>query len=94
MNMQVSEVFPCSKCGECCRHIDLVPELASFDRGDGVCIHMKDNLCDIYENRPDICCVDTMYEKQYSRLYSREIFYRMNLEACRELQKKLESDHT
>lgn len=78
----------CTKCGECCRHIDRIPELANYDRGDGVCIHLNGNLCSIYDNRPDICRVDAMYEKQYSKLFSKEVFYLLNLKACRELQEK------
>ena len=33
------------------------------DRGDGACGHLtEDNLCSIYENRPDFCNVDKNYE--------------------------------
>ena len=33
------------------------------DRGDGACEHLtEDNLCSIYENRPDFCNVDKNYE--------------------------------
>lgn len=64
--MQQPKIFPCSKCGECCRHINLIPQLSEFDRGDGICIHLSGNLCDIYEQRPEICRVDVMYQKYYS----------------------------
>lgn len=87
--MQMPKVFPCSKCGECCRHIDLVPQLAHFDRGDGVCMHIYGNLCGIYAERPEICCVDKMYEKYFSDLYTREAFYKLNLAACQELREKI-----
>jgi Fe-S-cluster containining protein len=45
--------WACVKCGCCCffagKHLNM-------DRGYGACIHLtKDNLCDIYETRPDIC---------------------------------------
>ncbi len=53
--------FNCDKCGKCCRLLSGIPQLASFDRGDGVCIHLQGNLCDIYENRPDICNVEKMF---------------------------------
>ena len=53
--------FQCDKCGICCKMLTGIPQLAAFDRGDGVCIHLKDNLCSIYESRPDICNVEKMY---------------------------------
>jgi len=84
--MQPSEKFPCSQCGECCRHIDLIPQLAEFDRGDGICIHLSGNLCNIYENRPEICCVDVMYDEYFSALCSRELFYQLNMDVCKKLQ--------
>ena len=80
--MPGNEHFHCARCGECCRHIDSIPQLSNFDRGDGVCIHLKDNLCDIYSSRPDICNVEVMYEKHFKDKYSREEFYRLNTEVC------------
>ena len=48
--------FLCSSCGACCLAAgsnNLMP-----DRGDGACIHLnKNNKCNIYEKRPDICRV-------------------------------------
>lgn len=86
--MQQPKIFPCSKCGECCRHINLIPQLSEFDRGDGICIHLSGNLCDIYEQRPEICRVDVMYQKYYSEQYSRDTFYRLNMEVCSKLKQK------
>lgn len=77
--------FECSQCGECCKHIDLIPELACFDNGFGVCIYLESNRCSIYEKRPDICRVDIMYEKYYADKYSRKEFYQLNQNACKEL---------
>lgn len=70
-------------CGECCRNIGSVPQLAAFDNGHGQCIHLKGNLCGIYATRPDICNVDTMYEKYFKSKYSREEFYDMNMKVCK-----------
>ena len=81
----MADAFNCSKCGECCRHIGFIPQLSAFDNGNGVCIHLKGNLCDIYESRPDICNVETMYEKVYSKLYTRNEFYRLNEIACKKI---------
>lgn len=80
-------MFQCSQCGLCCQHIDLVPELAKFHNGNGICIHLKDNICSIYTTRPDICRVDVMYEKEYSKYYSLDEFYKINEEVCKQLKK-------
>lgn len=79
-------MFNCSKCGICCKHIDLVDELKQFDKGDGTCIHLVNNLCDIYKTRPDICRVDFMYETKYSSQYSKEEFYKINEAVCESLK--------
>ncbi len=54
--------FLCSSCGACCRLAGL---LNGAKHGlpiskDGSCLHLKDNKCSIYENRPDICRVSKM----------------------------------
>lgn len=86
MNSKIE--FNCSRCGECCGHIDKVPQLAQFDIGNGTCIHLHDNLCSIYLSRPEVCRVDTMYEKYYSNQYTRDEFYRLNEDACTQLKAK------
>lgn len=88
MPIRTPDNFQCIQCGECCRHINLIPPLAQYDRGDGVCIYLKDNLCTIYAERPEICRVDMMYEKYFSHVYSRETFYQLNMEVCKTLQKR------
>jgi Fe-S-cluster containining protein len=83
-------MFKCDKCGECCRNIGNSKELKKFDRGDGVCKYLdeKTNLCKIYNNRPEICRVDLMYEKYYKKFYSKEEFYELNYKACEILKQK------
>lgn len=46
--------FECWSCGACCKLAGLNhPEL---DRGDGICKNLTpDNLCSIYNERPDFC---------------------------------------
>lgn len=85
--MHSSMKFPCNQCGECCRHIDRVWQLKAFDSGNGVCIHLKNNLCEIYDRRPEVCRVDVMYEKHFSKQFTRQEFYQMNEAVCRELQR-------
>jgi Fe-S-cluster containining protein len=82
-------IFPCDKCGICCNHINEIPELHSFDSGNGRCIHLLDNnLCEIYETRPDICNVKTMYEKIYCSEMSEDEYIKLNTEGCNELKRK------
>lgn len=79
--------FFCDKCGLCCRHIDKVPQLAHFDLGNGVCKYLRDNLCSIYDDRPEICRVDYMYEKFFKNYMTLEDFYKLNEQGCEELKK-------
>ena len=49
--------FLCSKCGACCRKVDIQ---IGIEHGlpinkDGHCGYLKNNLCSIYETRPPIC---------------------------------------
>ena len=79
--------FFCDQCGLCCRHIDKVPQLALFDLGNGVCKYLRDNLCSIYDDRPEICRVDYMYEKFFKNYMTLEDFYKLNEQGCEELKK-------
>ena len=74
-------------CGICCRNIGSIAALKSFNLGNGTCKYLCDNLCSIYNDRPDICRVDVMYKKYFSKQYSFEEFTRLNLEGCRKLQR-------
>ena len=55
--------FLCSECGACCRiagEHGFMPQ-----RGDGACLYLtEDNLCEIYDTRPELCNVKTMYKKK------------------------------
>lgn len=68
------------------RHIGLIPPQAPFDCRDGVCVRLRGDLCAIYEDRPEICRVDAMYERYFSEAYTKEEFYRLNLRVCQALQ--------
>jgi len=78
--------FACDMCGECCRHVDQIDELSYLDSGNGVCTNLCDNLCSIYNKRPDACNVETMYDKKFKYTMSREEYYRLNYEGCRRLK--------
>ena len=80
--------FHCDKCGLCCRSLAFVPQLAAFDRGDGVCRYLaENNLCEIYDARPDICNVEKMYSLFASQM-SKEEYYCLMEESCAVLKKK------
>lgn len=80
--------FPCNGCGACCKSVGMAPEVAGFDRGDGVCRHFDDEAsrCGIYENRPAICNVQQMYELRFKRDYAWPEYVALNLQACAGLQ--------
>jgi|10_taG_2_1085330.scaffolds.fasta_scaffold02032_2 hypothetical protein len=66
-------IFPCNQCGACCR-------AANPFTGRGRCPELgEDNLCKIYETRPDICRVEKVWMK-YG--LSWEEYEKMALEAC------------
>ena len=48
--------YPCTRCGACCRRVDLIPGFPEPARPDGSCSRLlPDNSCAIYETRPAIC---------------------------------------
>lgn len=80
-------MFKCDKCGICCRNLNNTDIYKDLDRGDGVCKYLKDNLCSIYEHRPDKCSIDRAYELYFSDLMKLEEFYEINYKACENLKK-------
>lgn len=60
-----------------------------LDRGDGICRYFDigSKLCSIYENRPDKCNVDKMYDNYYKDILTKEAYYERNYEACRLLKR-------
>ena len=82
-------IFPCDKCGICCNHINEIPELHLYDLGNGRCIHLTDNnLCDIYETRPDICNVEVLYMKKFCFDMSEDEYIKANVAGCNALKQK------
>ena len=49
---------------------------------------MKGTLCEIYDHRPLICSVDRMYETYFCKIYSREEYDKLNMDACQGLKGK------
>ncbi|MBR0150509.1 MAG: YkgJ family cysteine cluster protein [Synergistaceae bacterium] len=63
-----------------------IPALQHLDNGNGVCVHLHDNLCTIYESRPMICNTSQMYNAFFKSIMTPEEFIDMNLQACRKIQ--------
>jgi len=87
-------MFPCTGCGLCCQNISDIKELETFDLGNGVCkyFNILDNVCTIYEERPDICRVDKMFELKYQQFFTKKVFYQENARVCNLLQEKYKLD--
>lgn len=75
--------FVCRKCGECCRHIEAFIDIIPHQH-NGICAFLQDNICAIYENRPDLCDYKRAYK--YLKKYLTETEYRKKvIEACEKL---------
>jgi Fe-S-cluster containining protein len=89
------QTFPCERCGACCRNLRLNTMYKTLDRGDGVCRHFldTDNSCAIYNDRPQICRVDSFYLDYYKDLMSIEEYYRLNKLSCIKLRRFLKKSN-
>lgn len=84
------EMFPCKKCGACCKKVGVVPWGKAMALPDDSCrwLDPKTHLCQIYDRRPLSCRVDEFYEKKYMAHMSREEFYQLNQEVCLRLREE------
>tara|TARA_Y100000593_G_C4082350_1_gene224474 strand:- start:147 stop:446 length:300 start_codon:yes stop_codon:yes gene_type:complete len=84
--------FLCSQCGACCRN---VKKIGLPHDEDGVCLKLdkKTNTCTIYENRPEICRVDKMYNKYFKTKMTKKEFNIMNTKICHILIDKEQLDN-
>lgn len=83
----MSTTFPCTGCGACCSAIEGIDFLEAYNH-NGVCMHLQNKQCVIYENRPLLCKIDKAYEDIFSQFMSKEVFYEQNAAACNELQRQ------
>jgi hypothetical protein len=83
----MSSAFPCTGCGACCKSILLSAQTKWLDRGDGTCRYFVEdqNTCGVYENRPDVCNVRTMYDRHYKFVFTWPDFVAINQKACEKL---------
>lgn len=83
-------MFPCTRCGECCRRVNQADETKWLDRGDGICRHFDvlSKLCYIYHERPQICRVDEMFYALFYHRMNKDEFYRLNADSCNLMQEQ------
>lgn len=87
------DAFRCTSCGLCCR-IELSDALPKeWDRGDGYCRHLQEDMrCGIYETRPLACRVDESWEKDRHEVFrqtgatTRVAFHALLYDGCAALQ--------
>jgi len=88
--------FNCTACGACCKKAG---ELGLMPSGkDGACVYLgEDNLCSIYDKRPDRCNIDKMYSitskatPKTMRLTKAQ-YFKMQNKACNILQEGYKID--
>ena len=84
--MIYQKTFNCiDGCGECCRYINKVEGLKHLQNGDGVCIYLKDNKCTIYNNRPDLCNFNKLFEMNKNKITFEE-YDRLSVYYCNYFQ--------
>jgi len=61
--------FICSQCGACCKRAGKWggDKYGLPIKKDGSCGHLKNNMCSIYDKRPDICNVKKLGQKIYQK---------------------------
>lgn len=101
----MTDKFPCTGCGACCRRIhnlkdysdklaldNNMPEISfPYGHNNGACEKLIDNKCSVYEDRPLICNVDKMQE---ILKIDKSIFYKMNADVCNDFIKESGMDES
>lgn len=84
-------MFPCERCGCCCKQVGRIKFAEHLALKDGSCKYLdkKSNLCKIYVDRPIFCRVDDFYDNFLSNEMTREDFYRRNKFNCRIFQSEI-----
>jgi Fe-S-cluster containining protein len=73
--MSLDEItFPCDKCAACCKSIG--------------CPHLKDNLCEIYDSRPNVCNNKYVYEH-----FCKDVSWNEFVLLCKEYCAKLRGEY-
>jgi Fe-S-cluster containining protein len=65
--------------------LQIIPVLSEYDTGNGVCRYLYNDLCSIYEDRPQICNIKEMYVSCFKEIITENEFVTLNLEACMQI---------
>lgn len=80
-------MFPCTKCGLCCKNVGRNSLYKDLDRGDGICKNLTNTMsCSVYEDRPLLCRIDDAFDKIFAVHLSRKKYYELNVQVCYKLQ--------
>lgn len=83
--------FPCIKCGLCCYKVGEVEAMKFFlDDERGCCKYLDEmtKMCTIYNERPLLCSVSSMYDIFFSSNMREEEFIQLNLSVCYQLNEE------
>ena len=83
--------FICTQCGACFRGAKVLKIAGLPVKKDGSCGYLKNNLCSIYENRPDICNVNKLRDthvKEHGVDITKKDWYIHTSKMCNILIKK------
>jgi Fe-S-cluster containining protein len=61
-------------------------------REDGSCEKFEDGQCSIYDDRPEVCRVDKMYDRYFKNVYTIEEYLKETKMACESMRKELKHE--
>jgi len=64
----------------------MIPNFPEPMKADGSCEHLEDNLCKIYETRPDICRIDKGIEQNISGAKDKQYWRELTISFCNKYQ--------
>ena len=95
--------FPCTGCGQCCRHLDqilaglsqvdspalqfLLEKFPYVPNPDGSCPMLQEGQCAIYDGRPTLCNLEAI---QRILGVSDKVWFQLNAASCNQLIREAE----
>ena len=68
--------------------------LSDYDTGNGICRHLINNLCSIYEQRPSICNIEEMYLSNFKEVMKENEFTYLNMKTCIQIAEHFENNYS
>ena len=82
------QTFTCTKCGACCKKLNTVSAFAHMADENGKCFHLsKNNTCNIYDTRPDLCRGEFVYLLYFAKTMERSAFVSMTEKLCDQIRR-------